>query len=123
MKPEDIHPGIVLRVISSHGLGAPVGSLAKVESVETSRSGDWVCHVRYLDKRPVNHRTRLYRSHLWLSDLGRFEIVRDETPKIAQNGWKRKKQTAEQSRPPRIQLPLPFPSEPDYISNAFTTSS
>src|SRR5262249_39778020 len=75
MRPEVIRPGLILRVISSHGLGAPVGSLAQVKSVGTSPSGDWVCHVRYLNKRPVNHRTRLYRSHLWASDLGRFEIV------------------------------------------------
>jgi hypothetical protein len=121
LTPVDIHPGLILRVISSHGLGAPVGSLAKVESVETSRSGDWVCHVRKLDKRPVNHRTRLYRSHLWASDLGRFEVVREATGRSGRT--REGKRTAEQSGTTRIQLALPFPSEADYISSAFTTSS
>jgi hypothetical protein len=109
VKSSDIHPGLVLRVISSHGLGAPVGSLATVESVETSRSGDWVCHVRYLDKRPVNHRTRLYRSHLWLSDLGRFEIVK---PDAASKPKMRKTPAA---TPIRVQLRLPFDQDGIWI--------
>ena len=37
----------------SRGLGAPVGSLATVQSVEISRSGDWLFVVEYQDrKRP-----------------------------------------------------------------------
>jgi hypothetical protein len=106
MHPDDIRPGLVLRVISSHGLGAPVGSLARVESVEASRSGDWVCHVRYLDKRAVSHGTRLYRSHLWISDLGRFEIVTDNASTIHR---KTKEPLVVISK--RIQLRLPFGDE------------
>jgi hypothetical protein len=33
---------VILRVISTHGLGAAVGSLATVQAIETSRSGDWL---------------------------------------------------------------------------------
>jgi hypothetical protein len=47
MKPADIRPDFLLRVINSHGLGAHVGSLATVKSIETSRSGDWVCIIEY----------------------------------------------------------------------------
>jgi hypothetical protein len=77
LKPSGIFPGLVLRVISSHGLGAPIGSLATVKAIETSRSGDWVAIVKYHDTRQPTHGTRLYRSHLWANDLGRFEIVED----------------------------------------------
>jgi hypothetical protein len=77
MKKDDIRTAITLRVISSHGLGAPVGSLATVQSVETSRAGDWLCIVEYHDKKQPKHGTRLYRTHLWVVDLGRFEIVTD----------------------------------------------
>ena len=73
--PDDIHVGVTLRVVSSRGLGAPVGSLATVKAVETSRSGDWLCLVEYQDRQQPKQRTRLYRSHLWANDLGRFEIV------------------------------------------------
>jgi hypothetical protein len=38
LDPDDMHHGVVLRVINSHGLGAPVGSLATVQTVETSRT-------------------------------------------------------------------------------------
>ncbi len=75
-------PGLVLRVVSSHGLGAPVGSLATVQTVETSRSGEWLCIVEYHDRRQPRQGTRLYRSHLWANDLGRFEIVKDVMPVI-----------------------------------------
>jgi hypothetical protein len=66
----------MLRVISSHGLGAPVGSLATVKA-ETSRSGDWVCIVEYHDMRQSAVNT----------DLGRFEIVTDLAR--AKNHWTR----------------------------------
>jgi hypothetical protein len=75
---EDIHPGLLLRVIAPHGLGAPLYTIATVESVDTSASGDWFCIVRYHNKRSTKHGTRLYLSHLWESDLGRFEIVTDQ---------------------------------------------
>jgi hypothetical protein len=74
MKPEAIHPGIVLRVINSHDLGAPSRALATVETVGTSPAGDWLCTVRYHDKRDTRG-GRLYRSHLWAVDLGCFEAV------------------------------------------------
>ena len=111
MKPSDIHPGLLLRVINSHGLGAPVGTLATVESVETSLSGEWLCLVQYHDERSPKQGTRLYRSHLWASDLGRFEIV---TPDDAGRGRIGEARTAV-DRPSRIQLDLPF-NEGDYIT-------
>lgn len=76
MKPADIHPGLVLRVIS-HGIGAPIGTLATVKSVETSLSGDWVAMIVYDHTRQPRHGTRFYRSHLWTVDLAYFEIVND----------------------------------------------
>jgi hypothetical protein len=104
MKPVDIRPGVVIRVIASHGLGAPVGSLATVKAIETSRSGDWLCIVQYHDTKPPRQGTRLYRSHLWVSDLGRFEIVKDATSiSITTNP---------NSRQRRIQLLLPFDDAP-----------
>jgi hypothetical protein len=69
--PQDISPYVVLRVISSHGFGAPVGSLATVKTVETSRSGDW---LEYYDRRQPKYGTRLYRSHLWASDQPRCTL-------------------------------------------------
>ena len=51
LNPADIHPGVVLRVTNSHGLGAPRGTLATVETVGTSPAGDWLCTLRYHDKR------------------------------------------------------------------------
>lgn len=48
-------------------------------AVETSRSGDWLCIVEYHDRMQPKHGKRLYRSHLWVKDLGRFEIVSDRT--------------------------------------------
>src|SRR5262245_35662338 len=77
IKSDDIRPGLILRVISSHELGAPVGSLATVKSVETSRLGDWLGIVQYTHKRVPRQGTRLYRSHLWESHLERFEIVKE----------------------------------------------
>ena len=107
MNPEDIRPGLVLRVISSDGLGAPLHTLATVESVDTSASGDWYCKVSYHDKRSSQRRTRLYRSHLWASDLGRFEIVPDEKAGISRSKNKNK------TRLTLIQLSLPFHQDDD----------
>jgi hypothetical protein len=98
--PEEIQPGITLRVIMSHGLGAPIGRIARVKAIETSFSGDWVCIVEYNDI-GGQHGTRLYRSHLWISSLGRFEIVKD-------NAQQRKKRGAIRPSRTRIQLTLPF---------------
>jgi hypothetical protein len=116
LTPSDIGLGIVLRVINAHGIGAPLGSLATVKAIETSRSGDWVCIVEYQQKKAPRQGTRLYRSHLWISDLNRFEIVKDEP---AKSSLKAETRAAGQSTT-RIQLALPFPSEPDYIKT-FTT--
>jgi hypothetical protein len=99
LQPDVIRPGLILRVITPHGLGAPLGTLATVKTVETSHSGDWYCTVTYHDKRSSQHRPHLYRSHLWASDLGRFEIVTTMKPE------------ATRARPTvatRIQLRLPF---------------
>jgi hypothetical protein len=60
------------------GSRCPVGSLAMVKAVETSRSGDWVCLIEYQHTKQPTHGTRLYRSQLWESDLRRFEIVKGE---------------------------------------------
>jgi hypothetical protein len=104
LKPDDIQAGVVLRVRSSHGLGAPVGSLATVKAVETSRSGDWMAVIEYHDIRQPTHGTRLYRSHLWAADLGRFEIVKDVQRTVGKTVSK-----AEARREPkRAQLRLPF---------------
>jgi hypothetical protein len=121
LTPSDIRPGLVLRVILAHGLGAPRGTLATVESIETSRTGDWCCVVTYHNMRVSRRGTQLYRSHLWANDLGRFEIVTDvgEATGKAQRRGK-----AEPIRQPRIQLALPFPpDDDDYISNALISSS
>ena len=77
MQPDEIRPGLVLRVIS-HGIGAPVGSLATVKAIETSRSGDWVAVIEYHDtSRQPRHGTRFYRPHVWTNDLAYLEIVKD----------------------------------------------
>jgi hypothetical protein len=102
MKSVDIHPSVILRVINSHGLGAPVGSLARVKSVETAPSGDWLCIVEYQHKKPPKHGTRLYRSHLWASDLGRFDIVTDH------NAASHQRKTMAGTVSKRLQLRLPF---------------
>lgn len=107
MNPEDIRPGLVLCVISSDGLGAPLHTLATVESVDTSASGEWYCKVSYHDKRSSQRRTRLYRSHLWASDLGRFEIVPDEKAGLSRSRNKN------QTRLTLIQLSLPFQENDD----------
>ena len=107
LQPAEIHPGLVLRVISSHGLGAPVGSLASVKAIGTSPSGDWVCIIEYDQRRPPKHGTRLYRSHLWASDLGRFEMVKDVhravVPQVSKAEARREAK--------RAQLRLPFEDE------------
>jgi hypothetical protein len=105
--PAHIHPGLVLRVISSHGLGAPLHSLATVQSVDTSLSGDWVCIVEYHDRRPPRQGTRLYRSHLWASDLARFEIVTEQQLKSSPGVRKGKKDRFGHLAT-RLQLELPF---------------
>lgn len=51
MKKQEIRAGVVLRVINSHGIGAPRHALAMVETVETARSGDWLCTIRYHEQR------------------------------------------------------------------------
>jgi hypothetical protein len=109
--PEYIHPGLLLRVISSHGLGAPRGSLATVQTVGTSESGDWLCTVTYHGKRSPRQGTRLYRSHLWELDLNRFEIVTNE-PESRPTRRPRKKQSIAGSR---VQLPLPFSDEDTFL--------
>ena len=104
MNPENIRPGLVLRVISSDGLDATLHTLATVKSVDTSASGDWFCTVSYHDKRSSQRRTR---SHLWASDLGRFEIMPDEKAGISRSRNK------DQTRLPLIQLALPFQQDDD----------
>ena len=102
MKPADLNPGLLIRVLHS-GLGAPIGSLATVQTVEVSRSGDWVCIIEYHGRKQPRQGTRLYRSHLWISDLGRFEIVKDGMPVTETRAEKATRTDT------RIQLALPFP--------------
>jgi hypothetical protein len=117
MEPESIRPGLILRVINSHGLGAPLRALATVETVGTSPAGDWLCTVRYHDKTQTK-RGRMFRSHLWAVDLGCFEvastgseIVKDEAEAKASA-----KRTAT-VLPTRLQLALPLEeSESNYIT-------
>jgi hypothetical protein len=110
--PNDIHPGLLLRVITSHGLGAPVGSLATVKAIETSRSGDWMAIIAYHDTRQPTHGTRLYRSHLWAVDLGRFEIVKDLQRAVG--NLVSKAEAARAAK--RAQLRLPFVDEDSSLS-------
>lgn len=53
MKQADIRPGLLLRVINSHGINAPLRSLATVETIERSNAGDWFCTIRYHGKRAL----------------------------------------------------------------------
>ena len=76
MTKEEVRSGTVLRVVNSHGIGAPRHALATVETVGTLRSEEWLCTVRYHERRK-GKRQHLYHSHLWEADLGRFEIVTD----------------------------------------------
>jgi hypothetical protein len=103
---QDISSGVLLRANDPHGLGAPPSAIATVETVETSRSGDWFCTIRYHDPRQAK-RQYLYRSHLWDVDLGRFEIVTElnpvsssPTPRFNKGRSKRFEQS--------LQLNLPF---------------
>ena len=107
MKPTDIHPGLVLHVINSHGLGAPRGTLATTEIVGTSSAGDWLYTIRYHDKRDTRG-GRLYRSHLWAVDLGCFEVAVKEEQRPAYIGISK---TAAIRAAKRAQLSLPFEDE------------
>jgi hypothetical protein len=42
----------------------------------------WMCTIRYHEKKESS-RPRLYRSHLWKTDLACFEIVRDVQTAVA----------------------------------------
>jgi hypothetical protein len=104
MNPDNIHPSLLLGVINPNGLGAPRGTLATVEAVETSPAGDWLCTVRYHEKTQTK-RGRLYRSHLWEVDLGCFEIVTVDAAAAIAIANKRAT-TARNAA--RLQLQLPF---------------
>jgi len=102
----DIRPGLVLRVISPHGLGAARGTLAMVETVGTSPAGDWCCTIRYHEKTQTK-RGRLYRSHLWAVDLGCFEVVKDDRQEQQPASNSISKAAAARAAR-RAQLSLPF---------------
>lgn len=107
IKAEEIHPGLILRVISSHGLGAPVGSLATVKTIETSRSGDWMAVIEYHDARSRHKGHGCFGRICGPQTLGRFEIVRDVQRTVAKQVSK-----AEAMREARrAQLRLPFSDE------------
>ena len=103
LNPEDIHPALVLRLINSHTLGAPVGALATVQTVEQSLAGNWMCTVTWQDMKALQ-RGPLLRSYLWAVDLTCFEIVNDLQRAVAKQVTK-----AESMREAkRAQLRLPF---------------
>ena|SRR5215217_6775592 len=108
MRKEDIRRGIILRVISSHGLGTPKHAIATVETVETNPSGDWGCTIHY-DNRRSKRGQWLYRSHLWEYDLSRFEIVTDMNTILLSAS--RQAKCPFQPIAPRDQLDLPFQSD------------
>ena len=87
MKPEAIHPGLILRVIP-HGIVGPVGTLATVKAGERRRSGDWVVMIEYDETKQARYGTRFYRAHLWTVDLAYFEIVRDVERTVAKQARK-----------------------------------
>ena len=105
MTKEDIRPGVILRVVTSRGIGAPRHAVATVETVDTSPSGDWLCTIRYHEQRQ-GKRQHLYRSHLWQADLGRFEIVTDLS--TADQLPSRRGRNPFKAVTPRLQLDLPF---------------
>jgi hypothetical protein len=74
-----------------------------VKAIETSRSGDWMCIIEYQDRRQPRQGMRLYRSHLWIKDIGRFEIVT--------RGSIRSDRKPIAAAVADLQLRLPFPSE------------
>ena len=102
----DIRPGLILRVVSQ-GIGAPIGTLATVKAVETSRGGDWVAMIEYYEERQPRHGTRFYRSHLWTVDLAYFEIVNDVQRIVVKQVSKAEARRQAQ----RAQLILPFDDE------------
>lgn len=108
MNPDDIHPGLLLRVIKPQGINAPLRALATVETIERSDSGHWFCTIRYHDQKSTK-RGRLYRSHLWASDLGCFEVVKEQQQPVG-NTISKTEATREAKR---AQLSLPFGSDED----------
>lgn len=120
MTPSDLRPGLILRCINAHGIGAHMGAIATVEAVEVRQpSGNWVCTIRY-DRKRITKRVRFYRSFLWDGDLGCFEIVTDLNT-IADELYDDELASRRNSRkrdpfrpvPPRIQLDLPFSDDDD----------
>jgi hypothetical protein len=65
-----------------------------------------VCIVEYHDRTPPRQGTRLYRSHLWASDLARFEIVTEHIK--SPPGVRKGKKDRFGPLAPRLQLELPF---------------
>lgn len=100
MKSEQLRIGLLIRVIHS-GLGAPIGSLATVERIETRPNGTLCVSIRYHDPQQTQ-RGKLYRSHLWEEDLRRVEAFIEGTQ--PRRNHRRNKVAA----PKRIQLELPF---------------
>lgn len=104
--PSDIQSGVLLRVINSHSIGAPVGSLATVQTVEQSLAGDWLCTITWHEVEALERRAIL-RSYLWAVDLSCFEIVHDVQRAVAKQVTK-----AEARRQAKLaQIKLPFTDE------------
>jgi hypothetical protein len=106
MKREDVHPGLLVRLVSPW-LDVPPGTLATVDTVG-ALCGTWLFTVRWHNLKPL--RQRRHRSdrslNLWEEDLRKFEVVVQEE-KGAPFA------TKEQPPPPaniqrREQLTLPF---------------
>ncbi|HKO29859.1 MAG TPA: hypothetical protein VJU54_01875, partial [Nitrospiraceae bacterium] len=60
------------------------------------------------DKRTSKHGTRFYRPHLWASDVGRFEVVKDEGKQEGTTALKPSSKRVAALAPSRIQMTLPF---------------
>ena len=120
MKPDDIRPGLVLRVVHSLGIAAPVGCLATVERVgmQETRSGKWwYFTVNYHQQRSTKQRQRMYRRNLWERDLKCFELVRrDEKIAKSKRRDKLSSKTAATLLAKRLQMNLPLPEQGDADS-------
>jgi hypothetical protein len=79
MRQEDVREGRYVRLLTEHH-SIPAGSLGIVETVITSREGEFCFTVRWLNA-PAGTRSRPIADrslNLWLSDIEKFEPVYTE---------------------------------------------
>ena len=121
LTPSDTRRGLVLRVVRSLGIAAPVGCLATVERVgmHETRSGQWwYFTVRYhQQRRSPKQRQRMYRRNLWERDLKCFELVsREEKAAKSKRRDTLSSKTAATLMANRRQMKLPLPEQGDVDS-------